>query len=194
MILGYARFAPHDLNPEAQQAALREAGCESVLADRGVADVARRRPQLEKALRRLRAGDELVVGKLSDLAGTLGDLFALMRQIEERGSTLRSLAEGLDTKTATSGRIVEAIAGFERGLAGERIQIGMKAAQRRGQHVGRPPLLDDPKAIRLAAKRVDAGEPVPTVARSLGVSRQTLRRAFHAHLHSGQPPGGRRSA
>jgi hypothetical protein len=90
MILGYARFVPHDPNPEVQQVALRKAGCAGCLPIAASPALARRRPQLEKALKRLRAGDELVVGKPTALAGSLGDLLDLMRQIEDSGATLRS--------------------------------------------------------------------------------------------------------
>jgi DNA invertase Pin-like site-specific DNA recombinase len=110
-----------------------------------------------------------------------------MRQIWDKGASLRSLAEGFDTKSATNDQIIEAMTAFERSLAGERIQIGMNAAKRRGQHVGRPRLLDDPNKVRLAAERVDAGEAPLGVATSLGVSLKTLQRAFQAHLQKARP-------
>jgi len=60
------------------------------------------------------------------------------------GVLLRSLTEGFDTSTA-SGRllyhVLGAVAEFEREVINERTVAGMKAAKKRGTHVGRPQAL-----------------------------------------------------
>jgi DNA invertase Pin-like site-specific DNA recombinase len=63
MIVGYARVSTHGQTLDAQQAALREAGCEKVYSEKisgAVAD----RPALAKAITALGNGDTLVACKL----------------------------------------------------------------------------------------------------------------------------------
>ena len=193
MILGYARVSP-DQNLSLQADALRAAGCETVFADHGVG---RRLPELERVLKRLRAGDVLVVTKLDRLGGGFNELIDLVKQIEERGAHLRSLADSIDTTTG-DGRFVfqtmRMLAEFARGQRSERARSSMKAAKMRGQHLGRPPKLT-PEQVRVAVERVNtAGEEPDDVARSFGVSPLTLSRAFDAHRKFERQPTRRRSA
>ena len=176
MQVGYVRNAVEEPHPEAQFRALRKARCQVVFHDCGV-HLRGTRPQLGRALERLSAGDVLVVRSLDRLAGSLGDLLGTLRQIEQRGAGLRALMNGLDTRRATTAELLEAMADFERLISAERIQVGIRAAKARGQHVGRPRLLDS-QQVGLAVARARAGESTPSIARALGVSPQTLRRAL----------------
>jgi DNA invertase Pin-like site-specific DNA recombinase len=56
MRIGYGRVSTHDQHPEAQDDALRAAGCEQVFIDTASGTLARR-PELDKALLVARAGD-----------------------------------------------------------------------------------------------------------------------------------------
>lgn len=97
-----------------------------------------------------------------------------------RGAGFRSLAESIDTTTA-GGRLVfhvmGALAEFERSLIQERTKAGLQAAKSRGVIGGRPRALSRAKTAH-ARKRIDAGESPASVAKSLGVGRSTLYRAF----------------
>ncbi len=73
MRIGYARVSTRDQNPEAQADALTGAGCERIYTDKASGKLARR-PELDEALRGLRAGDQLVVTKLDRLGRSLEHL------------------------------------------------------------------------------------------------------------------------
>jgi len=66
---------------------------------------------------------------------------------------------------------------FERELIRERTTAGMKAAKRRGRHVGRPRKLG-PDQLDMAAQLMAADRSQREVARALGVSASTLRDAM----------------
>jgi DNA invertase Pin-like site-specific DNA recombinase len=109
--IGTARVSTRDQHPEAQEDALRAAGCERVFIDRASGKLARR-PELDKALLVLRPGDQLVVTKLDRLGRSLEHLIALSGELQDRGVDLVVLDQGIDTSTAI-GRILGAIAEFE---------------------------------------------------------------------------------
>jgi DNA invertase Pin-like site-specific DNA recombinase len=193
MLIGYARIAVGDEDLSQQMDALRSAGCAQVYAD-GHGQV--RQPELGLAVSRLGPGDVLVVPKLDRLGHGLGDVLQAMKLVELRGAHLRSLADGLDTTTATGGllfRIAAALADVGRTQRGERARRGMSAAKERGRHVGRPPKLSL-EQVRQAEQRVAAGEAVASVAAEFHVSALTLRRAFEAHRNAPSRAELRRTA
>jgi DNA invertase Pin-like site-specific DNA recombinase len=193
MILGYARVSAGDKTPTTQRDALLAAGCETVFTDLGIG---RRLPELDRALKRLQPGDVLVVRKLDRLGRGLNDMIENVKRIEERGAHLRSIEDAIDT-TAKVGRsvfqVIAAIAAVDRSHRGERARNSMKAAKQRGQHVGRPPKLK-PEQVLKASERISNGEEPADVARDLGVSPLTLRRALHAQRNTRPPPRRRQSA
>jgi DNA invertase Pin-like site-specific DNA recombinase len=58
-----------------------------------------KRPELEKCLKALNAGDVLVVWKLDRLGRSLRDLIGLLDDLKTRGVVFRSLTESIDTAT-----------------------------------------------------------------------------------------------
>ena len=57
------------------------------------------RPELQRLLDHLRAGDVVVVWKLDRLSRSLKDLLHIMEKIGEAGAGFRSLTEHIDTTT-----------------------------------------------------------------------------------------------
>ena len=176
MHLGYAQLAPKQAR-SALAAQLKAAGCDHVVIDHGSAKAGALRPSLERVVGQLRGGDVLIVPALDSLAVTLPELVNRQHEIDARGASLRSLADEIDVRSDSGSQLVGALMAFERSRASDRIRCGMNTAKNNGQHVGRPRLLA-PGQVRAAMARVHAGEPAPDVARELGVSRQTLQRAF----------------
>jgi DNA invertase Pin-like site-specific DNA recombinase len=172
MQLGYAQLAREQASP-AVAAQLEAAGCDFVVIDRSSAV----RSSLAGAVSQLHRGDVLIVPALDSLASTLPELVNRLHEIDARGASLHSLADEMDVRSDSGSQLVGALMAFERSRLSDQIRCGMSAAKSNGQHVGRPRLLA-PQQVREALARVHAGEPVPTVARELGVSRQTLQRAF----------------
>jgi DNA invertase Pin-like site-specific DNA recombinase len=183
VILGYARVSTGDQTTALQRDALKRARCTIVFEDKGISGIARKRPALAKAMKRIGKGDVLTVWRLDRLGRSLRDLIALIGELEQRGAHFHSITENIDTTTA-SGKLVfhmmGALAEFERSLIIERTQAGLRAAKRRGIRLGRRPLLS-PEQVRHAVKRINAGDLVGQTARVLGVSERTLARAVRRH-------------
>lgn len=182
MLIGYARVSTQDQRLDLQRDALRTAGCAEVFEE--VASGARTaRPELEKALGRLRAGDALVVWKLDRLGRSLPHLLETVRELEKRGVGFRSLQESIDT-TTSGGRLVfhvfGALAEFERDLISERTRAGLQAARARGRNGGRPKKLTAKKLEVAQAMLRDKSLPISEVCKTLGVSKATLYRSLPA--------------
>jgi DNA invertase Pin-like site-specific DNA recombinase len=155
--------------------ALRAAGC-AVIHEDAASSVSRSRAGLSRALADLAAGDTLVVWRLDRLGRSLRDLLDISEILRERDVALRSLTDHVDTATA-AGRMLDAVLGavaqFARDVLRERTVAGMRAAKRRGEHIGRPAALS-PAQVREAKKMLDRGESPNHVARVMRVGRSTL--------------------
>lgn len=144
------------------------------------------RPQLEAMLKHIRAGDTVVVHSIDRLARSMADLLALVKKItgpkEEggKGAALEFVKEGLRFNVDKASPMDElmlnllgAVAQFERSMIRERQAEGIQAAKERGVYKGGKPKLSDEQVLALLT-RVEAGEPKATIARDLGISRETL--------------------
>lgn len=76
--IGLARVSTRDQHPEAQQDALRVAGCEQVFTDTA-SGVLARRPGLDQALLVARRGDPLVVTRLHPAGTVVGESDRVVR-------------------------------------------------------------------------------------------------------------------
>lgn len=91
---GYARISTRSQRDDSQLDALREAGCEPIWTDTASGRLARR-PQWNVCLAHLRAGDELVVTRLSRMARSVRHLTDIAAQLEQRGIDLMVLKQGI---------------------------------------------------------------------------------------------------
>ena len=186
MKIGYARVSTEDQNLNLQLDALKAGGCEVVFEDQGMSGAEGRRPGLAAALERCASGDVLVAWKLDRLGRSLLDLVGLVERLNARGVGLKVLTGAGASIDATTpeGRLFfamfAAMAEFERELIRERTAAGMKAAKRRGRHVGRPRKLDAGQ-LDMAAQLIAANRSQRDVAKALGVAVSTLREAMSKH-------------
>lgn len=195
MRIGVARVSTRDQHPEAQQDALRAAGCEKVYTDKASGKLARR-PELDKVLDTLRAGDQLVVTKLDRLGRSLEHLIELSKRLEAEGVDMVVLDQGIDTSTAIGRmffQILGAVAEFEHALMSERTMDGLAAARARGRTGGQKPKLG-PRQIQLAREMYDEVDTngkqkwtVQQIADEFGVTRPTIYR--HLSKIPDQSPG-----
>lgn len=97
------------------------------------------RPELQKALDVLQAGDTLVIYSLSRLARSVKDTIAIGEILQKRKADLVSLSEDINTKSA-AGRLIfkvfAAVAEFESEIAGERISMAHQYNKGRGRFTG----------------------------------------------------------
>lgn len=178
MIIGYARVSTQEQNLFRQLDALREHGAERIFQEK-MTGTTKNRPELEKMMLTLRAGDTLVIDSFSRLSRSTKDLLDMVERLNEMGVELISIKENLDTTTATGKMMLtmlSALSQFERDLIAERTIDGLKAARARGRMGGRPKVGNEAtkkKAIALYnANTMTNGE----IAKDCGISTATLSR------------------
>jgi DNA invertase Pin-like site-specific DNA recombinase len=184
MLLGYARVSTDDQDLALQRAALRDAGCRRIYAEKG-SGARRDRPELARLLGDLREEDVVVVTRLDRLARSTRDLLDIAERFREADAGLRSLAEPWADTTSPAGRMVltvfAGIAEFERALIHQRTSAGREAARKRGVRFGRPPALSA-EQVALGRRLVDEGSSVRAAARVLRCHHATLYRALSASV------------
>ncbi|MGH3556419.1 recombinase family protein [Mycobacterium sp.] len=182
-LLGYARVSTGHQSLDAQADALATAGVEParVYSDKLSGTTTKeQRAGLANLLDYAREGDTIVVVGIDRLGRTAAEVMTTIRELGQRGIVLRSLREGIDTSNAT-GRMVAGVlaslAELELELGRERRAAAKAARKARDLPIGRPKKLT-PAQIRQAEALRAGGEPVPEIARTLGVGRATLYRAL----------------
>ena len=112
-------------------------------------------------------------------------LVSTVHALAARGVGFRSLAESIDTTSAT-GRLVlhlfAALADFERGLIVERTKASLTAKRQRGEPLGRPRALT-PAQVREARGMIERGKTIAYAARALRCGRAT----WHFTADSSRP-------
>lgn len=180
-VLGYARVSTGHQSLDQQVDALSAAGVdESRLYSDKLSGTSTReqRPGLAALLDYAREGDVIVVVGIDRLGRNAAEVMLTIRDLGQRGIVLRSLREGIDTSNAT-GRMVTGVlaslAELELELGRERRAAAKAARKARGLPIGRPRKLSEAQ-LRQAEQMRAAGEPVPEIATTLGVSPPTLYR------------------
>ncbi|MCP1240984.1 recombinase family protein [Acetobacter lovaniensis] len=98
------------------------------------------RPQLNSLLSLLNKGDVLTVWKVDRLGRRTAHLARLLEEFDQKGITVRSLTEGVDTSDRSSRvsyLLMSVIAQNERETINERIRSGIDHAQKYGTKTGR---------------------------------------------------------
>ena len=117
--------------------------------------------------------------RIDRLARSTFDLFAIVEQIVEADAQFQSLAKQWPTPATSAGRLMIAVLGgladVERDLIRTRTAEGRSRAQRRGQHMGRPPKLTDAQQAEARRRRAQ-GATLAELARSYHVGKSTISR------------------
>ncbi|WP_299845277.1 recombinase family protein [uncultured Roseovarius sp.] len=139
--IGYVRVSDADQSEALQIDALKAAGCVRLYTDHGVSGAKTERAALDQMLKELKQDDTLTVWKLDRLGRSTIHLLSILEDLQSRGIHFHAITQGIDTSTAVGRMIFGQLAVFaeyERSLISERTKAGMKAAKKRGVHVGRP--------------------------------------------------------
>lgn len=181
MLLGYAR-GPQPL-VEAQVDALSAVGVDSARVYREVDDSADRqegRPALAALIDYARTGDTVVVTGLDRLGRSSSEALSTISEFRERGLDLWTTRERVDSREKVGAMIVGVLASLAM-LDAESVRSASQRRRPRAHSgrsaIGRPRSLSR-EQVALAERLRDAGDSVPTIAASLGVSRATLYRSL----------------
>lgn len=178
---GYGRVSTSQQSTDNQRLELETAGYRIDFwhEDVGVSGStpAMQRPGFAAMVEKIRHGETLVVGKLDRLGRDAGDVLTTLRNLKERGISVKvhNLA-GADL-TAPAGKLIvgvlAVVAEMERDLLIERTQAGLKRAKAQGVKLGRPAKTSSEQRGQVRAL-LASGETVSEVARRFGVSRATI--------------------
>lgn len=195
MKIGYARVSTQEQNLALQLDALQTAGCTTIHHEK-VTSAKKERPELQKLIGQLRAGDVVVVWKLDRLGRSLQDLVSLVNEMQGKGAEFQSLSDHIDTTTPQGKftfHLVAALAEFERDIIRERTKADLVAARARGRKGGRPKgLSKEARHTAMIAERLyqDGELTVKQICRQLSISRGTL---YNYLRHRGVDVGSSRN-
>jgi DNA invertase Pin-like site-specific DNA recombinase len=155
-IYGYARVSTDGQSLASQDAQLRATGCAKVYSEK-ISGVKTDRPELAKVIKRLEAGDVLMVTRLDRLARSTRDLLNILDAVGKAGAAFKSLGDAWADTTTPHGRLMLTVLGglaeFERELILARTGAGRARAKAEGVRFGRAPALT-PHQRREAMERL----------------------------------------
>lgn len=183
-LIGYARVSTKQQNTDRQVADLVAAGArkDDLYVDKGVSGARASRPEFDKAINALEAGDTLVITTLDRLGRSTQNMLAFAEQLRGRGAGLRVLNLGggdVDTGTPMGAMVftvMAALAQMELDIKRERVGDSVTKRRAAGKDLGGRRKTFTDSQIRSAAMLVGQGEPIAKVAKDLKISRATLYR------------------
>lgn len=179
--VAYVRVSSAGQNLDRQLEAVGEV--DKIYSEYQSAATASERPELQKAIKYVREGDTLVVSSIDRLARSLRDMLTIMEELEQKGVTVEFCTQGLtvrpgggDLTTRLILHIITAVAQSEREMIRERQAEGIAIAKKiPGKYPGRKRRLNS-EQIREMRNAVASGVPKAQIARTYGISRNTLYR------------------
>lgn len=165
---------------EAQERAVREAGAEKIYAD-SFTGTKTHRPEMNKLLEVIRAGDTLVITKIDRIARTATEGFELVQTLLEQGVSVHVLNMGLIDQSPTGKLILHimlAFAEFERDMIVERTSEGKAIAKANAEAQGKKFYEGRPKKFskeqRDHALKLLEKHSYSEVVKMTGISKSTL--------------------
>lgn len=181
MKIAYVRVSTTDQNVEMQLMAIKDKyGEVDRIYQEQASGKKNDRPELQKALDALRAGDTFIVYKVDRLARSTVKLLSILNELREKQVQFVSISDNLDTSTP-AGRamfgMLAIFAEFEHSIIVERTRAGLASARARGISLGRT--RTDSRKVDKALKLYDAKTHViKEICDITGVSRSVLYRAI----------------
>lgn len=187
-LIAYTRVSTLPQSTDRQEADLLTAGvrADDLYVDQGVSGARASRPQFDRALNALEAGDTLVITTLDRLGRSTQNILDFAQRLGDRGAGLRVLNLGggdVDTATPIGSMlftIMAALAQMEHEIKHERIVDSISKRRKAGKDLGGHPRRVTDSQIRSDMRLVDGGEPAAQMAHDLGMSRATFYRRSRA--------------
>jgi DNA invertase Pin-like site-specific DNA recombinase len=177
MLYGYARVSTTDQDTAIQEAALRAAGCEIIRAEKQSGKSRDGRVELRLLLDFIRSGDVLMVTRIDRLARSVADLQDIVRELKNKGASLKATEQPIDTTTAAGKAFLDMLAvfaEFETTLRRERQTEGIAKAKAAGVYKGRKPSVDIESVRALHREGVGPSD----IAKRLNIGRASVYRAL----------------
>ena len=136
------------------------------------------RPALKEMLAYIRSYDEVVVFSIDRLARNLRDLEDIIKGINGKGASVTFLSESLtfsgsdDAMSTLMLQMMGSFAQFERSMILKRQAEGIALAKAKGAYKGRKASIDR----EVVSNMIKAGSSLTSIAKSLGISRQSVHR------------------
>lgn len=176
MKVGYVRVSTVEQNPARQEELMKSFGVDKVYSEK-LSGKDTNRPQFKEMLSFLREGDTLYVESFSRLSRSTRDLIDTVNALNEKGVSLVSDKEKIDT-TTPQGRLVmtvfAAIYQFERENTLERQREGIAIAKREGKYKGRKPIEVTDSFLKIARKWEKGELALKDAIAQSGVSQSTF--------------------
>jgi DNA invertase Pin-like site-specific DNA recombinase len=173
--VGYVRVSSFDQNLDRQ---LENEKIDRLFSEKASGkDI--QRPQLKELLKFVREGDSVIVHSMDRLARNLDDLRKIVKELTSRDVSIKFIKENLtfDNQVSPMSNLLLSVMGafaeFERSLIKERQREGIELAKKRGVYKGRRSSLSE-NQMQTIIDRLDSGEAKTSIAKSLGISRETL--------------------
>ena len=186
-MVGYARVSTGMQSLDVQRAALEEAGCGKIFAEKRSGGSTADRVELKNAFDWLREGDTLVVTRLDRLARSAVDLHSLIAKLAEKGVGFRCLQQGAIDTTSSTGKlllgVLASIAEFETDIRTERQREGIENAKLRGVYTGRKPSID----VNAVCELRDQGIGPTAIAQQLKIGRVSVYRVLSERSTASAP-------
>lgn len=141
MKVGYVRVSTKEQNPARQLKLMEEWNVDKVYLDK-MSGKNLNRPQFTEMMEFVREGDTVYVESFSRLSRSTADLLNTVNTLKEKGVSLVSDKEKIDT-TTPAGVLVMTVFGaiyqFERESTRQRQREGIEIAKKKGKYKGRLP-------------------------------------------------------
>ena len=179
-IYGYARVSSTSQDLEIQISALKEAGAEIIRSEKVTGTSVKDRHELNTLLEFLREGDTLLITRIDRLARSVGDLQNIVGELKNKGVSLKSTEQPIDTSTAAGKAFLDMLsvfAEFETNLRRERQMEGIAKAKAKGVYKGRRASIDHQEIKRLQSQGLGAS----AIAKRLDIGRASVYRVLKNH-------------
>jgi len=179
MLIGYARVSSQGQSLDRQIGALNTAKADKIFREIASGRTVKGRPQLERAIDALGAGDVLVIAEWDRATRSMMDGINIIQRVADRSATVKVLDKPWLDLTTPMGKgilaFLSALAEDERERITRRANEGRQIAIANGTKFGRKPKLTEHQR-QLARERMGNGETCRAIALDLGVAHTTISR------------------
>lgn len=177
MIIGYARVSTTDQDLTIQKESLLKNGAKFIYSEKKSGKNLQRQA-LQDCIENLRPYDTLLLTSLDRLSRSTIDMLQLMDTLSKNNIYIKSLYEGIDTKTSSGKMFAQFFAIFAEHHRKNILYItaaGREKAKREGRLTGRPLKISDER-VKLVMQDIESGIDIREACSFRGVSVPTFYR------------------